>query len=628
MGWLETTISGLPTPWANRIKMTVDHTKVDEDLTDFPMLIALGSSTGTNNQDITDVFDSLAPPAVSNIDDDFTGDDGDPVDSNLWDISGIRINGDPVINNNRVRISIQSGIKDSSQLKTKYSVSGDFDVRVDWNLIGTVSSDSIYTRLGGYADNGHSFSFYYQRTGGAWGFSSQTYEGSSYVSEATTAVTYTSTKLRLTRVGNLWTSYYWNGSSWVLHRQSNRIFATGEVSFMFYAENYTSPYTACVVEYDNFEVVADGYIYDRNVNRKKIAITISDGTTQCPVEIEAWDQENEQAWLWTKVPTVYSGIDTTLYLYYDSRAPDNTNVGEIGSTVGRSVWSNSFSLVYHMAQAPPASITDSAGVKAGTPNATMSSVDLVTGTVGKALDFDGTDDDITVAGGASFTSSSTLSWVCKSDGLNTYQIFSNTNATDGRINLSSTGFTIWFDNYYRGTDAASASHGVTITERHQYTIVRDGGTAYFYVDGVFKGSDDLETTTMPFYNIGGKDFTTVWVYFDGQIDSVKLYGNKSAAWIKADYNSCFNTILTYNTPAPAPTFMFEGYTKLLGAPVSRKVGLFRRANMELVDETTSVSGTGYFELYSPYNDYHFMVILPEVADGYNLIGRDQIHPEN
>ena len=47
-----------------------------------------------------------------------------------------------------------------------------------------------------------------------------------------------------------------------------------------------------------------------DANRKKIAVTTSDGTTQCYVEIEKWDDANEVAWLHVKVPTVAYDADT------------------------------------------------------------------------------------------------------------------------------------------------------------------------------------------------------------------------------------------------------------------------------------------------------------------------------
>jgi len=83
-------------------------------------------------------------------------------------------------------------------------------------------------------------------------------------------------------------------------------------------------------------------------DRHKLAITADDGTTQCPVEIEKWDAENEQAWLWTKAPVIYADRDTDFYLYYDKEQPDNSNVGDPGDSISSTVWSNDFVLVSHM----------------------------------------------------------------------------------------------------------------------------------------------------------------------------------------------------------------------------------------------------------------------------------------
>ena len=89
---------------------------------------------------------------------------------------------------------------------------------------------------------------------------------------------------------------------------------------------------------NNFDTTA---IFDTlgDTNRKKIAVTKSDGVTQCPVEIEYWDATEKKAVLWTKSPIVYSSVDTDLYLYYDatySGATPSGNtlyVGEITDTV-------------------------------------------------------------------------------------------------------------------------------------------------------------------------------------------------------------------------------------------------------------------------------------------------------
>ena len=52
VGWLA--------DWANRITLTVDHTKVGETLTNFPILVSLSSSSGTASTDISLVFNELS----------------------------------------------------------------------------------------------------------------------------------------------------------------------------------------------------------------------------------------------------------------------------------------------------------------------------------------------------------------------------------------------------------------------------------------------------------------------------------------------------------------------------------------------------------------------------------------
>ena len=99
----------------------------------------------------------------------------------------------------------------------------------------------------------------------------------------------------------------------------------------------TSIDTTCVFD----ELLSDA-------NRKKIAVTTSDGVTECYVEIERWDTVSEEAWLWVKIPTVAHAADTDIYLYYDKDQADNTTyVGDTGSVAAQSVWDANFRLVHH-----------------------------------------------------------------------------------------------------------------------------------------------------------------------------------------------------------------------------------------------------------------------------------------
>ncbi|GAG95160.1 unnamed protein product, partial [marine sediment metagenome] len=85
-----------------------------------------------------------------------------------------------------------------------------------------------------------------------------------------------------------------------------------------------------------------------NDNRKKIAVTLGEDT-ECYVEIEKWDDANEQAWLWVKVPDIADDANTDLYLYYDSSHADNdTYVGDTNDEVAENVWDSNFKAVYHM----------------------------------------------------------------------------------------------------------------------------------------------------------------------------------------------------------------------------------------------------------------------------------------
>jgi hypothetical protein len=132
-------------------------------------------------------------------------------------------------------------------------------------------------------------------------------------------------------------------------------------------------------------------------NSKKIALTTSDGTTQCYVEIEKWDNTNQEAWLWARIPSISSSSDTELYLYYDNNHADNTTyIGNTNEAAADSVWNDSkYVGVWHMADgASTSAIYDSTpndfdGTKKGAnePNEYAGEID-------GSQDFDGIDDYI------------------------------------------------------------------------------------------------------------------------------------------------------------------------------------------------------------------------------------------
>lgn len=102
---------------------------------------------------------------------------------------------------------------------------------------------------------------------------------------------------------------------------------------------------------DDVSCVFDELLSDDN--RKKIAVTLGDGTTECYVEIEKWDDASEEAWLWVKVPDISADVDTELYLYYSRTHADNdAYVGDPGSTPAKNVWDSHFKGVWHLNDIP------------------------------------------------------------------------------------------------------------------------------------------------------------------------------------------------------------------------------------------------------------------------------------
>ena len=135
-------------------------------------------------------------------------------------------------------------------------------------------------------------------------------------------------------------------------------------------------------------------------NSKKMAVTTSDGKTQCFVEIDKWDAVNNEADLWVKVPSISSTADTILYLYYGSTQDDNIPyIGDVNSIAAKNVWNTNYKAVYHMSQDPSGStplIWDSTGNNNGTAYGSMTSDDSVNGQIGKGIDFDGSNDYVNI----------------------------------------------------------------------------------------------------------------------------------------------------------------------------------------------------------------------------------------
>ncbi len=303
------------------------------------------------------------------------------------------------------------------------------------------------------------------------------------------------------------------------------------------------------------------FVFDEvGSNRKKIAVTKNDSTTQCYVEIEKWDDASEQAWLWVKVPSIINTSDTDLYLYYDNDHADNTDYVDDTST-GNSVnvWDSYFKMVQHMQDNTTSSTVDSTsndndGVKkgAGQPALTTS------GKMDGAQNFPSGD----VAGGDYIDCGNDLSlqitgyltmgaWVkiAGSDG-EYLGIAGKLDSTDmegyALVRHSDNRFRFWVGD---GTMASADSDtSYTDSDWHYVVGVANNGENYLYVDGVKQQDEDTTILIDSGYwaHIGRQYYNYDQRYWEGIIDEVRISNvSRSTAWIGASYESGRDHLLDF-----------------------------------------------------------------------------------
>ncbi len=128
-----------------------------------------------------------------------------------------------------------------------------------------------------------------------------------------------------------------------------------------------------------------------------IRVTTNDGSpVELPRELVAASSTAQTGELHFKANSISSTTDTTFRIYYNgSTAGDYATDATYGA---ENVWTNDFVAVWHMSNDPTggagAIIDSTANDHNGTSTGSMTSSDLVSGAVGSALRFDGTDDGI------------------------------------------------------------------------------------------------------------------------------------------------------------------------------------------------------------------------------------------
>ncbi|MCK5413627.1 MAG: DUF2341 domain-containing protein, partial [Candidatus Pacebacteria bacterium] len=255
-----------------------------------------------------------------------------------------------------------------------------------------------------------------------------------------------------------------------------------------------------------------------------ILFTSSDGSTKLSHEIEKYNNVTGEIQTWVKIPTLSSSADTVIYMYYG-----NASIANQWDT--NSVWDTNHKMVQHLQEDPSGSapqMTDStSNSNDGTSSGTMTTGDQVTGKIDGSLNFDGTDDKITVSDDAvlDITDTITLSaWVNVSADIGTDLVYTAKSDSIGTIS-----------EFSRRTPITITTTGTTTPVNYQVkaTVLYKSLMKTSFEDVRFNTQADGSGTYIDYWIESHTDSITtdVWLELptgitDGNNDTVYMfYGN-------------------------------------------------------------------------------------------------------
>jgi hypothetical protein len=317
------------------------------------------------------------------------------------------------------------------------------------------------------------------------------------------------------------------------------------------------------------------FVFDEiGANKLKIAVTTSDGVTQCYVEIEQWDSANEKAWLWVKVPSISATADTDLYLYYDNTHADNTDyVGDDpNDAASQAVWDANFMMVHHLTGASYNVLDDSTSNNNDVAGEGATPAYNSTGKVAKAVDLERDDVDFLYVNDADtldgFSAASWEFWFnaesIPADGSGLWRVILSKYQTAGDqrswaiafygggtgeqcqllVLLSIDGVT-YVSNYYNWKPTLGTWYHIIITWE-------SGNAPILYINGVpTSWTSSVVVTGTLFASTQRLDIGNSYVTgrtWDGLLDEIRINNTaRTAAWVKASYETQRDHLLDWGS---------------------------------------------------------------------------------
>ena len=275
-------------------------------------------------------------------------------------------------------------------------------------------------------------------------------------------------------------------------------------------------------------------------------IAFVSGGTELYYQVESYNQVTGTLLVWVQIPSLTYATNNSIYFYYGSPSPAVTH----NTAFFQNTWASDYKAVFHFNESTyTGNATDgTAGGHTGTAN-NMTSANLVTGKIGTAYSFNGSNTSIS-SNAVTVTGPFTISaWVKLGAVGPDQKIMTNQTA----VGSTSGGYKLGvFTNSLPETESGTAiDRGSTPTPTaftagtwHYVQGVYTGTTLSTYVDGsqyeVFSTSTNPSSTN-PFYigvGEGGAQY-----FLNGTIDEPRVSNvAKTADWIKAEYGDQNNPV--------------------------------------------------------------------------------------
>ncbi len=245
---------------------------------------------------------------------------------------------------------------------------------------------------------------------------------------------------------------------------------------------------------------------------------------------------NRRCQVWVKIPSLSATTDTTIYVWYNKTG--ETQPATTDTYGSQAVWSG-YEAVWHMENDPSATapqILDATGNGHNlTSSGSMTSGDVVSGAIGNAITFDGSNDRFALASNAiipngSFTITSYVNW----NGSNSYNaVVANSSPWSGIwVNNGSGGRAVYSD----GTQRFSNTGTVPANTVVKVDFVVTSGDSQHFFDGNGDATSTQAISSGNLAYVGAE--STSGGFFAGWLDEIRISpSSRTASWLKTEHNN-------------------------------------------------------------------------------------------